>query len=173
MSLEYLFEVYTKLGVRYFNLWSYDGELIEKLGYYDHYTGKFKKSITIIKAPVVNEGKIYKTQRYFEDGLVFHPADKWPDMKNIFDEHGITNSSKPFSVKTSSKAVEKPIIKPVEKFFVGKPRFTESDEPIRTMQTDTIPIRLDKINDKNVWVTEDGLQFEDDNGEIGEPINLE
>jgi hypothetical protein len=170
MSLEYLVERYTKSGTSYMNLWSYDGELIEKVAFFDHESGKFKKSMVVIKAPVVHEGKIYKTQRYFEDGIVFDSLDDWPASKAILDEHGITDASKSSSVKKASKPEK---VSTPEKFFTGKPRFIESDKPIMSMPTDTMPIRKEILDGKTIWITEDGLQFEDDNGEVGEPIILE
>ena len=47
-------------------------------------------------------------------------------------------------------------------------RFTESETPPVTMETDSMNIRLEVVNGKSVWVAENGMMFEDIKGEPGE-----
>ncbi len=47
-------------------------------------------------------------------------------------------------------------------------RFTESETPPVTMETDSMNIRLEVVSGKNVWVAENGMMFEDVKGEPGE-----
>jgi hypothetical protein len=49
-------------------------------------------------------------------------------------------------------------------------RFTESETPPVTMETDSMNIRLEVVNGKSVWVAENGMMFEDVKGEPGEPL---
>ena len=76
-----------------------------------------------------------------------------------------TNVSKDEKVKVSENTLSlKSVFAPVEV------RFTESEKAPVKMETDSINIRLEVIDGKNVWVAENGMMFEDVKGEPGEPL---
>ena len=78
------------------NLWSYDGTHITKIGEYvdwpfanDEEPNYWAKTTTVIKKPVVSDGKYYKTERSLKHGWVFEPLDNYPDAKSSFEQKGI------------------------------------------------------------------------------------
>jgi hypothetical protein len=81
------------------NLWSYDGTHITKIGEYidwpfanDEDPNYWAKTSSVIKKPIVSDGKYYKSERYFNSGLVLEPLDQYPDANSSFEQKGIVEA---------------------------------------------------------------------------------
>lgn len=85
--------------------------------------------------------------------------------KEVTKDAAITPKKKTKAMKLSENTLSlKSVFAPVEV------RFTESEKAPVKMETDSMYIRLEVIDGKNVWVAENGMRFEDVKGEPGEPL---
>lgn len=78
------------------NLWSYDGTHITKVAEYiywpfacDEEPNYWAKTSTVVRKPIVNDNKYYKSERYLNGGWVLEPLATYPDAKEAFDQKGI------------------------------------------------------------------------------------
>jgi outer membrane biosynthesis protein TonB len=103
--------------------------------------------------------------------------EKEKDKEKDKEKEKVTVKGKVMKEKTNVSKDEKEKVKVSENtlslksvFAPVEVRFTESEKAPVKIETDSINIRLEVIDGKNVWVAENGMMFEDVKGEPGEPL---
>jgi len=78
------------------NLWQYDDKCITKVAEYIVWPfanaedpNVWARTGEVIRTPVKNNGKYYKTHRFFLDNMPFETLDSYPEAKESLEKHGI------------------------------------------------------------------------------------